>query len=117
MLTPELLNPTFPPATVGGRVVPVVALTMRGYAHWRAFAKATEANDEEGAQRELLAAAQCAVPAASMEDLLGETPAMLLALVTVAMGRVEDVMAALEAQAGNGSGAPSPASTPTPSVP
>lgn len=120
MLNPAELNPTFPPVVFGGTSHAIVPLTMRGFAHWRAFEKATLAGDEDAAQRELLAAAGLACPSAGAEVLLDQTPTTLLAIVTVSLGKADEMFAALEAQqAGNAAGTtaePAPASTPTPSA-
>ena len=115
MLTPDKLETPLPPCTIGGREVAIRPLTMRGFAHWRAFQQAAAGNDADGAQAALVAAARYAVPDAG-DDVLDCTPTYLLAILAVATGRADEMLAALEAQAGNAPGA-SAGVTPTPSAP
>lgn len=116
MLTPDKLEAPLPPCTIGGQVYAVRPLTMRGFAAFRAFQAASVANDEDAAQAALVAAAKHAVPDAG-DAVLDCTPAYLLAILAVATGRADEMLAALEAQAGNAQGAPAAASIPTPSAP
>lgn len=119
MLTPSQFTAPLPSATIDGVEVPVRGLTVAGFESLLAFRTATRAQDEAGILAHLVACAQDAMPSLDVATIKRQPPAFLVAVVGVASGRADEMLAAIEAQAGNGDGETNAPASPTqiPSVP